>query len=137
MDRKEFIKQTANVAKRAYDFSIKSRKQGLPELEDDIDADALKRGDIFECGMRFAIEGASIEKVDEILTGMISREKDEYTKRLKSIQKEAVKCIQESFNSFILLNVLFSFINDDEKKEARGLLADGAFKEYFDSYSEV
>ena len=137
MDRKDFIQQTANAARRAYDFSISSRKQGLMEIEDKIDADALKCGDIFELGIRFTLDGENIEKVDEILTNMISREKDENTRRFKTIQKEAVRCIQGRFNSFTLLNILFSFISDDEKNVARELLADNVFKEYFDSYCEV
>ena len=137
MDRKEFIKQTANVVRRAHDFSIKNRKHGIAGLEDELDTDALKRGDVFEYGIRFAIEGADLECVERILSGMISRENDEYTRRLKTIQKVAVTCIQGSANSFILLNILFSYIDDDEKKEVRSFLADGAFKEYFDLFYGV
>ena len=137
MDCKEFIKQTANVVRRAYDFSIKKRKQGIAELEDDLDTDALKRGDVFELGIRFMLEGAGLECIEGILSGIISREKDEYTRRLKTIQKAAVTCIQENTNSFILLNILFSYIDTDEKKEARGFLTDGAFKEYFDLFYGV
>ena len=137
MDRKDFIQQTANAVRRAYDFSVKNRKHGIAELENDLNTDALKQGDIFELGIRFALEGADFEHIDGILSGMINREKDEYTRRLKTIQKEAVTCIQGSANSFILLNILLSYIDTDEKKEARVFLADGAFKEYFDLFSGV
>jgi len=135
MNRNNFIEQTANAARRAYQFSVKSRKQDIDVLEYDIDAEALKREDVFEFGTRFALEGVDFEQIDGILSGMISREKDEYAKRLKIIQKEAVKCIQAGDCLFILLNNLFSYLNDDEKNEARALLeTDGAFKEYFDFY---
>ena len=135
MNRNNFIEQTANAARRAYQFSVKSRKEGLAGLEDDIDTEALKRGDVFEFGMRFALEGAGFEQVDGILSGMIGREKNEYAMRLKTIQKEAVICIQRGDYLFILLNIIFSFLNDDEKKEARVLLEkDSVFKEYFNFY---
>ena len=134
MNRKEFIEQAAKAARRAYQFSQKRRMQGLDGLGDDIDADALKRGCIFEFGIRIAFEGADSEHIDGILTGMISREKDETARRLKTIQKEAVICIQKSFNSFEMFNVLFSYVNDDEKKEIKGLLEEDAFKNYFNFY---
>ena len=134
MNRKNFIEQAAYTARRAYQFSMKSRKRDIDELWDDIDADAIKRNDIFEIGMRLALESADSEDIDGILTGMISREQDDMAKRLKIIQKEAVMCIHKKFNSFELLNILFSYIDNDEKKAVRGLLTEDAFKNYFELY---
>ena len=132
MDRKKFIEQTANVVRKAYQFSIKSRKQDIDDLRDD--AAALIRNDVFELGMRLTLESGDFEFIDGILTGMISREKDETAKRLKTIQKEAVLSIQKSFNSFELLNTLFSYIDDNEKEEIRKLLTEDEFKNYFELY---
>jgi len=137
MDKKKFIDEAARIVRRAYQFSIKSRKQSFDALADDIDADALKRGDVFELGIRMALEGSGSDHIDGILKSMINREKDEEARRLKTIQKEAADCIQKSFNSFDLLNALFSYLDDDEKKEARKLLTEDAFKEYFSFYQEV
>jgi len=134
MDRKYFIDQSAQAIKRAYQFLMKSRKQNIVELGDDIDAFAIKRNDVFEFGIRLAVDGVDSEQINIILDNIIAREKDSLSRRLKTIQKEAVKHIQDGSNSLILLNILFSYLSDDEKNDVKGLLADDAFKTYFELY---
>jgi len=134
MDSKKFIEQSAYIIKRACQFNMKSRKQGIAELGGDIDADALKNLCVFEFGIRLLIDGFPLWQIEKTLSCMIYREPDLYVRRLKTIQKEAVMRINEGAASFNLLNIIFSFFNDEEKKALRSLLAEKTFKEYFDFY---
>jgi len=136
MERKEFAKQAANIVQRAYDFTIKGRKQGIVELGDDIDADALKRLDVFEFGMRLAVDGADFEYIDNTLSGMINMEQDDAARRLKIIQKEAVMCIQKGFNSWVMLNIIFSIFKDKEHQDVRMFLKNSVIVDYFSKYYE-
>jgi len=60
MDRKNFIERTA------YQFNMKRRKQDIVELGDDIDEDALKQKDVFEFGIRLAVDGIDWENIKKI-----------------------------------------------------------------------
>ena len=131
MDKKKFIEQTAALAKNACELNIKRRREGLAEIGDDIDAGALKQNDIFAFGLRLAVDGIDSDNIEKTLNNMIDREQDENFKRLKIIQKEAVKGITEGLNSLTLCNILFSFLDKDEMKTLQGLLSGAEFKEYF------
>ena len=124
----------AQIAQRAYEFNIKGRKQGFAELADGIDAEKLKNHDIFEIGIKLISEGIGNENINKILTNKISVEQDASLKQLKNIQKEAVLCIQKKYNSWLLINMLFSYINEKEKEEAKKQLKNKVFTEYFSVY---
>jgi flagellar motor component MotA len=134
MNQKEFAQQTAYIIRRAYEFNKKGRKLGLAELGDYIDAKGLERRDIFELGIRLVLEGADTQYICMILSNMINMEQDGMIRRLKTIQRDAVMCIQEGVNSLLLLNTLFSLITDDELKETQDFLKDEAFTEFFKMY---
>jgi flagellar motor component MotA len=131
---KQLTRQAADIVKRAYEFNIKGRKQGLVELEADIDEKGLKHRDIFEYGIRLAAEGLDYDCINIILSNMINTGQDEPARKLKIIQKEAVLCIHKGLNSILLLCILFSFFNDDECRLVRGLLKNESFAELLEMY---
>ena len=134
MKQPEFIKQAAHTIQRAYKFSGKGRRQGLPELSQDIDEEGLKRRDIFEFGIRLVSDGVDSEYIGKVLSNMINYEQDETAKRLQTIQKEAVLHIHKGINSWMLLNTLFSFLNDAEQKEVKSIIKDESFKDFLRMY---
>jgi flagellar motor component MotA len=109
MTRDEFVKKYVEIAKRALEYSEKSRKEGLLSLEDDLDQAKINVRDIFEYGMSFVIDGMDCGVIEEILTNIIKREKDEDMTILKNIQKEAVIMIQAGTNPRLLCAVLNSY----------------------------
>ena len=143
MDYKEFINQAAHTIKRAHDLNKQSKKQGLADLTNAAEAEGLKHRDIFEFGIQLAADGTQPEYINTILSNLIKTEQNETEKRLKIIKKEAVICIQKGFNSWLLLNTLFSLISDKEQKDVQNILMDvsclnnAAFKEFFKMYYEV
>jgi len=134
MKHPEFIKQTSYVIQRAYNFSNNGRKHGLTELAQDINADGLKRRDIFEFGIRLASDGIDSEYIDKVLSNMIISEQNETVKRLQTIQKEAVLRIQEGINPWMVLNSLFSLLTEDEKKEVKSIIKDESLNDFFTMY---
>ncbi|MDR0502742.1 MAG: hypothetical protein LBH16_05410 [Treponema sp.] len=134
MEQKDFVRQAAYIVQRAYTINLKGRKQGLGEIGDDIRAEGLKRLDIFEFGIKLASEGVDSANINNILSGIISRKQDETAKRLKTMQKEAVLCIRDNTNSWMLFNSIFSLMTGNEQKEARELLKDKVFTDYFKNY---
>jgi hypothetical protein len=96
MTRDEFVSKYTEIAKRALEYSKKSRKEGLLSLEDELDQAKINVRDIFEYGMRFVIDGVDFKLIEEILTNIIKQEqeKDEDMIKLKNIQKDAVLWIK-------------------------------------------
>jgi len=109
MTRDEFIKNYEDLARKAIGMSDKSRREGLLALENIIDPEKVKERDIFEYGIRFVVDGVDSAIINNILTNIIAQEKDEYTRKFKEIQKEAVLQIQSGVNYRILFAVINSF----------------------------
>ena len=105
------MEQILNFLQKAADYSEKSRREGLLSLEDDTE----KSCDIFNFGIKLAIDGANTEYISRILTNMIEQEKDSKTKRIKAVQKEAVLLIQAGYDTRILLFILSSYLNYNEQ----------------------
>ena len=120
MPQKNTAERLVQIVQRAYQFSWKGRREGLLELANDLDLEALKQRDIFEFGMRLAIEGIEPEVLNTVLSNMSNLEPDDEARRIKTIQKEAVLGIQKEINSVLLLNTLFSHMNAIEMEEALG-----------------
>jgi len=109
MNREEFLKAYFEVLNRAIAFSEKARREGLLALEDECHSDKINKRDIFEYGMQFVIDGTDDSFIDKILSNIINHEKDELTRLLKTIQKEAVLSIQSGCNSRILILMMNSY----------------------------
>ena len=116
MNREEFVEAFFQVLERAMIFSQTSLREGLLTLEKMIDEEKADVRDIFEYGMRFAVDGIDAAVIRDILENISKQEKDEYIRLLKDIQLEAVLSIQAGCNPRILLYTLNSFtdipIND-------------------------
>ena len=131
MERKEFVEQAALLIRKAIGCRYKTRDEGLLALEYEIDEGLAARGDLFECGLRLAVDGAETSAIlDEALSQMIALVTDENARRLKTMQKAAVMCIWEGENLRKLQHKLIAHLSDDELEVVRENL-DGDFSEMF------
>ena len=112
--RREFLKQASSIIHRSCEFSEKSRREGILVLDDFINKEKAKQRDIFEYGMLLGIDGADFEFISKILSNLIEHEQDEDARRLKTIQKEAVRSIRRGDNSLVLLHFLTSHLDNSE-----------------------
>ena len=118
MNRDEFVEKYSSIFDRALALGEKARREGLLALEEELDYKKAGERDILEYGLRFVIDGTDGRIIEKILSNIINQEKDEYTRVLKTIQKEAVLMIQEGANPRIMNCVLNSYtdlqLKDDE-----------------------
>jgi flagellar motor component MotA len=125
MNRDEFVKKYYEIVRRAMEFSEEARREGLLALEGKFDHKKIDDRDIFEYGIRFVIDGTDQQFIDKILSNIISQEKDDNMRTLKTIQKEAVLRIQSGENPRMLYYLLNSYtdipLREDELKEAYGV----------------
>ena len=119
MNRNEFIKAYHDLIDTVKGASEKARREGLLAIERDLDQKKADDRDIFHYGMRFVLDGVAPEIINKILSNIIEQEKDEYSRRLKIIQKEAVLNIQQGINTKMLQYILNSYtdltIADEDK----------------------
>ena len=111
MERSEFLEQAARIAKRSYGFSVKARMDGLWALEPYIDAAKMESWDVFEYGMRFAVDGAQAQNLQTILSELVAQEPDGYAQRLKQMQKEAVLSILKGESPRVLVYRITAYID--------------------------
>lgn len=109
MNKDEFITRYKAFSKFALALAVKARREGLLGLENDIDCEQSDARDIFHYGLRFAVDGISVEIIEKILSNLITQEKDEFTRLFKIIQYEAVIGIQSGDNPEILHSILNSY----------------------------
>ena len=117
MTREEFAKAYAEFAKIALAFAEKARREGLLALEDSLDGEKVGSRDIFYYGLRFVVDGVAPEIIDKILSNIIEQGKDDYSRRFKTIQKEAVLDMQDGYNPEILRRLLNSYTDIPIKDE--------------------
>jgi len=104
----EFLKNFYIILKRAMEFSLKARREGILALDEVLEEEKVDNRDIFEYGMRFAIDGTETDIIEKILSNIINQEKDNFSRTLKNIQKEAVLSIQRGDNTRVLLALINS-----------------------------
>jgi len=124
MSNSEFIKETAYVINRAYEFADKARREGLLALEDeleDLDDEFLKQG------LRLVVDGTDHDIINYILSNHINIEQNEYRKRIKKIMKEAVLNIQMGNNSKLIVHTLISYLDNQELNKISKILSDMDF----------
>ena len=117
MDRNEFVTQYTAFAKRALALAQKARRESLLGLTNDLDEAKIAERDIFEYGMRFAVDGTDGDLIAKILWNIVSQEKDEYTRIFKTIQMEAVFGIQAGSNPKMLYSVMNSLTDIPLKED--------------------
>ncbi|MDR2808346.1 MAG: hypothetical protein LBB43_04980 [Spirochaetaceae bacterium] len=106
----EFAAEYTDFIERVYIISEKARKEGLLAVEKMIDENKYINRDVFELGLRLAIDGADGELIKKILTNIVELEEDKNKKLLKNIQKEAALAIQEGLNPRSLMLLLNSYV---------------------------
>ena len=126
MSNDEYTKALYAIIERAFSASEKARREGLLALEESMDEVKAEHRDIFEYGMRFAVDGTDSSVIDRILSNIVRQEKDERQLLLKTIQKEALLAVQMGMHPQMLAVLLNSHTNLS--------LKDPAFKNLLDVY---
>jgi flagellar motor component MotA len=117
MTHDEFVKNYTEIAWRALQCSMKARREGLLALEKELDQEKINERDILEYGLRFVVDGTDAASILDILSNIISQEKDEYTVRLKNIQLDAVLSIQWGENTRFIYYKLNSYTDIPLKED--------------------
>jgi flagellar motor switch protein FliG len=124
MTRQDFIDRYRKIALRAARFGEVARGEGILSLDNEVwDVDEDDYGGIFKKGIILVIDGIAYEVIDKILTNLVSHEKDEEKRVLKTVQKEAALMIQQGYNVRIMLEVLNSYV-DLTSCEIAGIMKD-------------
>jgi len=109
MTRDEFIAEYYKFSARAIKLAEKARREGLLSMEEEIDSDKYNRRDIFEYGLRLAVDGTDVAILRGILSNIIMQEEDKYARRLMELKLEAVLSIQAGENPRITVSKLNSY----------------------------
>lgn len=121
MNHDEFIREYQAFAKRAIAYSEKARREGLLSLEDELESDKVNAREIFEYGISLVIDGTEPEFIGKLLSNIIAQDTDEYSRLLKTIQKEAALLIQSGINSRLFGMMLNSYtdlpLSDDNAND--------------------
>jgi flagellar motor component MotA len=121
MNRAEFVESYVTMLENILNCAEKARREGLLALEEGLDQAKAYERDIFVYGLGFVVDGIDNTLIEKILSNIIAQEKDEYSRILKTIQKEAVLAIQEGLNPRILFHLLTSYtdvpLNDERIKK--------------------
>jgi len=119
LKQSDFLKQTADILRIVYKFSLKARREGLLSLEDeleDIDHEILKEG------LRLVVDGTDSVIISDIISNKINAQQDENYKRILTIQKHSILSIQAGYNAVFMLHKLISFLNNSELKNIKETL---------------
>jgi flagellar motor component MotA len=128
MTRKIFITQYTAFVELAMKLTNIAKRDGIECLERIIeDFDETEK--VFKEGLRliFDVED-SVPLINEILSNMISHEKDKYIRLYMTVQKRAVIGIKNGEGSHILHKVLLSLV-DLTPKETRKIVNELFFKD--------
>ena len=121
MNHAEFVEGYVTMLENVLNCAEKARREGILALEEDFNQEKIDERDIFAYGLSFVVDGTDSALVEKILSNIIAQEKDEYSRILKMIQKEAVLAIQEGLNPRILFHLLASYadipLNDERLKK--------------------
>jgi flagellar motor component MotA len=111
MNKPDFEKEYFEIFERALFLSETAQWQGLLSLEDIIDMDKYKQRDILEYGIKFVLDGCDGDFLNKVLSNIVNLESDKDKKILKTIQKEAVMCMQYGTRPQLMALLLNSYVN--------------------------
>jgi len=120
MTKDEFETAYHDFLDTALALALRAMREGILALSGEVDEEKAGQRDILHYTLQYVVDCTANELIDKIITNIIAQEKDEYTRILKTIQKEAVLHIQQGFNPRLLHRVLNSYtdlpIRDEEAK---------------------
>ena len=120
MTKEEFETAYHDFLDTALRLALRALREGILALGGEVDEEKAAQRDIFHYTLQLVVDCFANELIDKIITNIIAQEKDEYTRILKTIQKEAVLNIQQGFNPKLLHYLLNSYtdlpIRDEEKR---------------------
>ena len=114
-----FVQRLAHIARRACEFSDKARGEGLLALDDILNEEKAECRDIFEYGVQLMVNRTDCNVIRKILSNMVNLERDNDTRRLMEVQKEAVLCIYGALHPIEFLHILISKVTNPELEALR------------------
>jgi flagellar motor component MotA len=111
MTYEEFVDAYFSFLDLALKSSKIAQRVGILAFEKYIDTEKAANREIFEYGMEFVVDGVETEKIDKMLSRIISQEKDPYKSLLKTIEKEAVLEIQQGTYTRLLFALLHAYVD--------------------------
>jgi flagellar motor component MotA len=105
-----FIKRIMFLAETA-------RQEGILALDKHLDSGGIAAKDVLEYGLPFVIDGWDFEKVDKILTMLISYETDPVRKNLALAKKDALRMLCGGDNPRVILTTLSAYFDASITKE--------------------
>ena len=116
MTRKQFIKQFSGFAKYAIRLNQERLVYGIQALGggiENIDDEYFKQG------LRFVVDEVDAAIIDEILSNMLSFEKNKYRRMYMTIAKRAALVIQEGISNRIFIHILLSLAGLTPKEQRK------------------
>ncbi|WP_461247685.1 hypothetical protein [Treponema sp. R6D11] len=90
MTRDEFLTEYKKTSERVFALWEMARKHGLLVLEKILDPEKINNRDILDYGLLLSLDLFNSKTIDRILSLIIEKENDKYTRQLMKLKKEAV-----------------------------------------------
>jgi TPR repeat protein len=133
----DFETEYREVFDRALALGLKARSEGLLGLEDELDEEKEKVRDIFEWGLRLAVDGTSSVVIDKILTNLINQETDKDKITMGEIKKDAILAIQAGWPHYLIALLINSHVNIDVEETLKKFGMDGEDRYKMPSLEEI
>jgi tetratricopeptide (TPR) repeat protein len=133
----EFETEYRELFDRALALGLKARHEGLLALCDDLDHEKEAKRDIFEWGLRFAMDGVDRIVIDKILANLINQETDKDKITMGKIKKDAILAIQAGWPHYLIALLMNSHVNIDVEKTLRKFGMDGEDRYKSPSFVDV
>jgi tetratricopeptide (TPR) repeat protein/flagellar motor component MotA len=136
MNKDEFIAAYLAFKNFVLEVAKKVRHDGLLSLEGYINPEKARARDIFHYGLSFILDGTEPDDIEKILSNIIEQDCNEYSRRLKTIQMEALRCIQDK-KSPKLMHFLINSYTDLSIEYEKGNEAQNYEKVTFDNCEKI
>ena len=141
--KEKFSAQAADILQRTFELCEKAQQKQRADksVRTDIDQEKKAERDIMEYGIQLLIDDINPgelydDGINYILSNLIGQEQNSETKRLKTMQKEAVLGIQKNENHVFLIHSLLSLISDEELDEVKKIYTKTDFINKFNDILE-
>jgi hypothetical protein len=113
MTKEEFKAEYNAILSRALAVNEKVRRYGIESLEENIDKVKCEKKDVFEYGLRLAIDKKKPKEIEQILAEIVNKEADKDKKKLMEIKMNAIIAIREEWNTRLLMLLINSYVSLD------------------------